>query len=128
MSLRDRKTREDSEKMFEGLMRAEIDSKGGDVSISTTGLFNMYNKLKIEAEYHFSNLRQLAESIHRDMGRLIEKLEEDGYDANYNSLGELQGRATQFDRECGQLDQVVKILKNFNRTIGRDFQEQHSEE
>lgn len=51
------------------------------------------------------SMHHLAESLKREARRL----EEEGADATFNSLGEVQGKGCEIDRMCGELDRVRGI-------------------
>jgi hypothetical protein len=66
-----------------------------------------------DAAYHLPQLITRVRSLERDMRELGDRLDKEGLAASLNSLGEVQGRATEIDR----LIIVISTLVNANRLL-----------
>lgn len=53
---------------------------------------------------------QQSERMIRDLQKLIEDLQGRGADANFNTLGEIQGRGSELDRTLGEIAVMRKML------------------
>lgn len=75
-----------------------------------------------EIESRVENLISSASSIKRDMERLIEQFSDRGVNANFNSLGEIQSRGCDMDRQLGELAVMRDLLRKIGRVAKRETQ------
>jgi hypothetical protein len=71
-------------------------------------------------EHAKEHLISEAKSLAERMSYLAEKLEQEGYDANFNELGEIQSDGCRIDNLCGKLRAYEKSyshLKQIERQL-----------
>lgn len=73
------------------------------------GLKNLQEDIDYDLKKKVNELIGKAESIRKNLDALILKLKEEGAEANFNSLGELQGDGSCLDRLCGELDTLRRV-------------------
>lgn len=74
---------------------------------------------KIDMEFRVEAAQSLAESIRAKMDRLLASFKEDGIDARFNSLGEVQSDGVFLDRQLGELNAVRDLCRLVVRRIGK---------
>ena len=76
------------------------------------------NRLQAEADAKVATLISKADWVGQRLMRLATKLEEEGIDYHFNTLGELQASGPEIDRLCGELGvlkdtlELLKIMKD----------------
>lgn len=67
--------------------------------------------LNRQIDHKVEQIKEQADRVSRNALRLIQKLEKDGPDASFNTLGEMQGAGSELDRLIGELAAMRNVYK-----------------
>lgn len=73
----------------------------------------MVERLEWDLEAKRQEIVRQANYIQATMANLTRKLEQDGIDASFNELGEIQSKGNELDRMLGELATMRKMYQNF---------------
>ena len=73
----------------------------------------MVERLEWDLEAKRQEIVRQANHIQATMANLTRKLEQDGIDASFNELGEIQSKGNELDRMLGELATMRKMYQNF---------------
>jgi hypothetical protein len=68
--------------------------------------------LRRAIDQHVEELVEKMNSLRDELDREITRFQEEGIEHSFNSLGIVQGRGTEIDRLCGELDVLKEVLRN----------------